>query len=386
MPAAVDALVVPEPAGTALPRLRSLGPAARMDALTDLVRTEAAAELGHAGVEAIAADRPFRDLGLDSLTAVGLRDRLASATGLRLTAALVYDHGTPAAVARHLAPLLDGDAAPDGTLGGVYRDLAERGLGEEMHRFGLGAAALRERFTGGETAKVVRLGGGPDGPHLIGLPPLTAFDHVLNFAQLARCFPGETSVVLPPGYAADERLAPSFAALADVLTAAVTACADGKPFALLGISAGGLLAHAVTVRLERQGLAPSGVVLLDSYLPGGLAPRLSRALVHGAAQAGAATYHDHAITAASAYTELLREWQPEELATPTLVLRPEDAVPLPPGEETLSLAERTSVWPLAHESARVPGDHFTMSTEHAAETAEVVLHWLDTVGGLEGRP
>lgn len=52
----------------------------------------------------------------------------------------------------------------------------------------------------------------------------------------------------------------------------------------------------------------------------------------------------------------------------------------------MTSAERTSVWPLTHESARVPGDHFTMSTEHAAETAEVVLHWLDTVGGLEGRP
>jgi tylactone synthase len=375
LPAAAGALAPPDAVGTWSARLSGLASGARAAALTELVRAETAAELGHPDATAVSADRPFRELGLDSLTAVGLRDRLAAGTGLSLTAALVYDHATPAAVARHLAPRLEAGAASDGTLGSVYRALAERGLSDEMHRFGLGAAALRERFTGDETARVVRLRDG-DGVHVIGVPPVTAFDHVLNFAEVARHLPGPVSVVLPPGYQPGERLAPSLTALVDVLAAVVAAEAAGEPFVLLGISAGGLLAHAITARLEQRGQAPVGVVLLDSYLPDALPPRLAGALVHVAARTPAARYDEPAITAASVYTELLREWHPVEVTTRTLVLRPAEPVEPPPGEADLTRAEWASTWPLPHEVAEVSGNHFTMSSRFAAESAEVVGRWL----------
>nr|WP_312024827.1 SDR family NAD(P)-dependent oxidoreductase [Amycolatopsis balhimycina] len=372
---AAGARTSPDVAGSWSARLGKLAFPERIEALTGLVRAETAAELGHPDATAVPADRPFRELGLDSLTAVGLRDRLAAGTGLSLTAALVYDHATPVAVARHLAPRLEAETAPEGTLGSVYRALAERGLNDELHHFGLGAAALRERFEGGETARVVRLRDG-DGVHVIGVPPVTAFDHVLNFAELGRHLPGPVSVVVPPGYQPGERLAPSLTALADVLAAAVVEEAAGKPFALLGISAGGLLAHTITARLEQRGTAPLGVVLLDSYLPDSLSRRLARALVSGAARTPAARYDDPSITAASAYTELLREWRPAEVATRTLVLRPAKAVAPQPGEADLTRAEWATTWPLPHEVAEVGGDHFTMSSRFAAETAEVVCRWL----------
>ncbi|MEU9384144.1 beta-ketoacyl synthase N-terminal-like domain-containing protein, partial [Streptomyces sp. NPDC048279] len=70
--------------------------------LIDFIRTRAADVLGFGGPQEVDPVRNFRDLGFDSITALDLRNQLAAATGLRLPATLLFDHASPADVARFL--------------------------------------------------------------------------------------------------------------------------------------------------------------------------------------------------------------------------------------------------------------------------------------------
>ncbi|MFH8371760.1 type I polyketide synthase [Streptomyces sp. NPDC018031] len=69
-----------------------------------------AAVSGHA-VEAVSVDQPFRELGMDSLATIQLRNRLGAETGLVLPTTIAYEHPTPAALAGHLTAELGGRSA-----------------------------------------------------------------------------------------------------------------------------------------------------------------------------------------------------------------------------------------------------------------------------------
>ncbi|WP_399217819.1 SDR family NAD(P)-dependent oxidoreductase [Streptomyces sp. SAJ15] len=86
----------------------------REQVVLELVRTHVGAVLGHGPGDEIASDRAFRELGFDSLTAVELRNRLNAATGLRLSATLVFDYPSPAVLARHLLAELTARGDVDG--------------------------------------------------------------------------------------------------------------------------------------------------------------------------------------------------------------------------------------------------------------------------------
>jgi NADPH:quinone reductase-like Zn-dependent oxidoreductase/acyl carrier protein len=96
-----------------LARLAGLSAEQRRRELVELVCGNAAAVLGHQHTADIAPDREFQELGFDSLTAVELRNRLKSATGLTLSPTLIFDYSTPSGLAEHLDTELAGD--PTGT-------------------------------------------------------------------------------------------------------------------------------------------------------------------------------------------------------------------------------------------------------------------------------
>ncbi|MFF3986031.1 SDR family NAD(P)-dependent oxidoreductase [Streptomyces sp. NPDC001797] len=93
-------------------RLARLPEAERADRVLALVREEASRALGLRSAESVRADQPLRDLGMDSVTAVELRNRIGARLGSRLPATLLFDHPTPAHLAEHLLATVIATSGP----------------------------------------------------------------------------------------------------------------------------------------------------------------------------------------------------------------------------------------------------------------------------------
>ncbi|MEV6809369.1 type I polyketide synthase [Streptomyces sp. NPDC051129] len=88
-----------EPTQTLAGRLAPLSPLQRRETVSLIVRTQVARVLGYAGPDAVSEEKPFKDLGVDSVISVELRNRLQADTGLRLPVTVVFDHPTVAQLA-----------------------------------------------------------------------------------------------------------------------------------------------------------------------------------------------------------------------------------------------------------------------------------------------
>ncbi|HUC04984.1 MAG TPA: phosphopantetheine-binding protein, partial [Acidimicrobiales bacterium] len=77
------------------------------------VRAQVATVLGHASSADVEVERAFKELGFDSLGAVELRNRLESATGLRLPSTVAFDYPNVIALARHVGAQASGSPSDD---------------------------------------------------------------------------------------------------------------------------------------------------------------------------------------------------------------------------------------------------------------------------------
>ncbi|ADI03272.1 putative type-I PKS [Streptomyces bingchenggensis BCW-1] len=390
--------------------LLGLPPEGQDQALLELVQTHAATVLGHTGTGTIEAKREFRAMGFDSLTVIELRNRLAHATGCRLPATAVFDHPTPVALARDLrARLTAGDpgsgpasgVSGDGGEGGTTSDedtpntiasmfldacaSGQAGAGIELIK---AASRLRPTFDhpGGEgpLPEATRLAQGDGRPLLVCFPTIAGPPDRRHYAGFASALENRHDVwhVPLPGFAAGERLPATVDAVVELLSDTARKCAGEAPFALVGQCAGGWFAHEVAHRLESLGMAPAGVVLMDTYPPDDSAVVFETAMNNGMwERVRTLVPVDHAmVSALGGYIRVFTDWTPAEIATPTLLLRARDPFPGRTGEPLEGFDIRPS-WTLPHTVVEVPGNHLNMLADHAGSTAQCVHDWLTTVIG-----
>ncbi|XKK37743.1 type I polyketide synthase [Nocardiopsis sp. ARC36] len=382
-------------AATGLPALLAAGgEQERVGLLTELVCARTADVLGRPEGDRIDPEQDFLELGMDSLTAVELRNELREATGLRLAASVVLAHSSPSKLARHLAEALPEPGAAAGPapdpveedpLKGVvplFRQACRQGRVADGIALVQSASRMRPVFTGpedfGPLPKPVTMARGPVGPRLVCLPSLVMVSGAQEYARFAGALQGRRDVtVLPqPGFTPGDPLPETLGAAVELQALAVRAAVgDDEPYVLVSRSSGGWMTHGVATRLEAEGRAPVGMVLMDTPMPDEptALPIIQAGVLERETRFG--LMDDTRVTAMGRYIELCRDWAPAPTKVPTLAVRPSEQMRDGAGTP-IGGGDWRFEWPLPHDSLDAGGDHITMLEEHGADTARAVDAWI----------
>ncbi|MBR8742210.1 type I polyketide synthase [Nocardiopsis sp. MG754419] len=379
--------------GSTGPDLHTLVGEDRDRALLTLVSTRTLEVLGRATTEELDPDQDFLELGMDSLTAVELRNELRSATELRLPASVVLNHSTPRRLAGFLAAELPEDGAPapeqaptvtDPIEGAVplFRESCVQGRIREGLALVQAAALLRPTFTGpddfGPLPRPVTLARGPVRPRLVCLPSLVMVSGAQEYARFGAYFQDRREVVvLPqPGFTPGDPLPTTLEAAMELQVRAVLEVVGDAPFVLVSRSSGGWTAHGVTTLLENRGRAPEALVLMDTPMPGEptAEPIIQAGVLERETRFG--LMDGTRVTGMGRYMDLFADWEPQPTKVPTLAVRP--GGPMRTADGTLIGGDDWRFeWPLRHDAVDAEGDHISMLEEHGEGTAALVHAWIE---------
>ncbi|MGV9612822.1 type I polyketide synthase [Nocardia xishanensis] len=372
-------------------RLAQLSEAEQDQLLQTHILENAARLLGHDSADALDPERDFLEAGFDSLAAMELRTALNASTGLTLSTAAIFDHKTPAALARYLREELSGDSrrtnepgGQDDSLYGMFRGAVENGQAGKGFALLKAVAELREQFSSAAELDRLpvpaRLVEGHALPRIICLAPPLANGSAHQYVRVASHLRTDRDVVvLPPiGFGAGEPLPATPTAALDALARCVLEAAQGDPFVLLGYSSGGLLSYLVTEYLEAAGgPAPTGVVMLDTYKVNDdgewLLREMAEYMVSREATFGR---FDHArLSGMGWYVQLLQKLVPGSVVTPTLFVQCAQTF-LGPSSDRLNW--QAQPWDSSHTVVPVRADHFTILEDGSADVAEAIEGWLES--------
>jgi acyl transferase domain-containing protein len=383
-------------AGSLRTRLDAVPEDRREALVVDLVCSHAAAILGYDSPAEIGPELILQELGFDSLGVVELRNRLTASTGLPVPILALVDHPTPAGIGKYLlAQLNQADRVSPGepaaqqvpATGGSGSGISFVSLLAEAKEQGalddfIELLTTTSRFHTGfknatnNDAKLspIKLADGTDDASVVLIPSMGPMSGPQEYVKLGRELSGQCSVWTFPllGFRPGDSLPANAAAAIEAQVEAILRAELGPELVLGGHSSGGWLAHAVAERLESLGSPVSTLLLLDTYPPdSGLLSRMLPAMLGAAGDSPAEdlAIDDGRLLAMGGYRRIFSGWQPSEIGAPTVLVGASE----PAWDVTVEGAGAwRAVWKLPHVLVETPGNHFTMMTGHASETALAV--------------
>jgi len=128
-------------------RLAGLSPAEQHGVVVELLKTPISMVLGYSSPDAVAPDREFTEMGIDSLSSIELGTHLRAMTGVKLANSVIFQYPTVNLLARHvLDQVTPQDAELADPIVGEVEMLLERLAA--IHEDGLIPEPLLERLTG----------------------------------------------------------------------------------------------------------------------------------------------------------------------------------------------------------------------------------------------
>ncbi|NVB39809.1 acyltransferase domain-containing protein [Pseudenhygromyxa sp. WMMC2535] len=406
----------------ALARLGSMTEQERVPVLVSLLQHEVAAVMSLARPEDAAPDRPFRELGLDSLMAVELRNRLQASLALHINTADFFTHPTPLALAQHYAAQVrtttaSADASDDdgSILGNIreWRSYSPTAAGPAIGFMQMFHDALRSRQSEEfwnllSTLAKIRKQSQALREHdhqplflsrderelaIYCTPSLAVPSTPLQYTRLADAVGDRVELwaAANTGYAPDERLPSAREDLVRPHVEHVQRAFADKDLVLLGYSSGGWLAFEIAAQLAAEGTPAKALILLDAphpdemplyAVPAFMLWTVRYYMQYDSSKAALENFLQE-VTAMHNNVSMYASLALGKLELPTLFVHAVDGYDYEDGSDPTFLHPRES-WPKHFgdlDFETIHATHFHLVAErHVDEIGEIIKAWLERRG------